>query len=324
MSSYIIYGSDLKAKQEFVANILEQNKLNENLNTTTLKDEVTLEDIITSIQTIPFVNDKRCVIVFDFLWEDLRKKNKLLLINLLKNIPERMILIFIRTADKLPATAQKMLKEFNNFAEIVKLNLSSESELAHSIKSMLQKENIEIEISHCNSLVNICKASPIAINNEISKLIAYAQAFNKRKITLSDIELMIKHEPEQNVFKLGNLIISGDLEHAIAVLYELIQTTEQPIIIGALRFLFSDMLNAKLAQVNHIPMENLQTDFSNTYKGKGFRIKNAYKIASKVSLKSICECIFILSDADLAFKTYSNDNDALQEVICKLYMCLHA
>ena len=71
---YVIYGSNAKAKQEFVQKLISTSDISEEFNKTVLKDDFSLEDIITTAQTVPFGAGNRCVIVYDFLWEKLKKK----------------------------------------------------------------------------------------------------------------------------------------------------------------------------------------------------------------------------------------------------------
>ena len=322
---YVIYGSDLKAKQEFVQKLISDSDISEEFNKTVLKDDFTLEDIITTAQTVPFGAGKRCVIVYDFLWEKLKKKELKVLEECLSSLSSNTMLIFVRTEENLLQPAKKLLTTLFTVAEIVELNVRSEQESAEMLQNMFSKEHIKINKLSCADIVERCKNDPLLLGNEFAKLCAYAKAFNKKQIAEEDIDLMVSYEPEQNIFKLGNAVLKGDLNYAYSVLTKLFaQAQQSTTIVGSLRFVFSDLLIAKLALIWHHSEAELHNDFKNTFKGKTFRIKNALKTAQNFSLEAICNCVTILKEADITLKTSAAEpQGVLQEAICKLNLCLH-
>ncbi|MGN1039355.1 MAG: DNA polymerase III subunit delta [Oscillospiraceae bacterium] len=322
---YVIYGSDLKAKQEFVQKLISDSDILEEFNKTTLRDDFTLEDIITTAQTVPFGAGKRCVIVYDFLWEKLKKKELKVLEKCLSSLSSNTMLIFVRTEENLLQPAKKILTTVFTSAEIVELNVRSEQESAEMLQDMFSKEHIKINKLYCADIVERCKNDPLLLGNEFAKLCAYAKAFNKKQIAEEDIDLMVSYEPEQNIFKLGNAVLKDDLNYAYSALTKLFaQAQQSTAIVGSLRFVFSDLLIAKLALMGRHSEAELHNDFKNTFKGKTFRIKNVLKTAQNFSLEAICNCITILKEADVTLKTSAAEpQGVLQEAICKLNLCLH-
>ena len=322
---YVIYGSDLKAKQEFVQKLISDSDITEAFNKTILKDDFSLEDIITIAQTVPFGAGNRCVVVYDFLWEKLKKKELKILEECLSSLFNNTTLIFVRTEENLLQPAKKLLTTLFASAEVMELNIRSEQESAEMLQNMFRGEHIKINRLSCADIVERCKNDPLLLSNEFAKLCAYAKAFNKEQITEEEIDLMVSYEPEQNIFKLGNAVLKGDLNYAYSALTKLFaQAQQSTAIVGSLRFVFSDILIAKLALMGRHSEAELQNDFKNTFKGKTFRIKNALKTAQNFSLEAICNCITILKEADIALKTSAAEpQGVLQEVICKLNLCLH-
>ena len=325
---YVIYGSDLKAKQEFVQKLISNSDISEEFNKTVLKDDFTLEDIITTAQTVPFGIGNRCVVVYDFLWEKLKKKELKVLeecLSSLSNNTTNTMLIFVRTEENLLQPAKKLLTTLFAAAEIMELNIRSEQESAERLQNMFSKEHIKINKLSCADIVERCKNDPLLLGNEFAKLCAYAKAFNKKQIAEEDIDLMVSYEPEQNIFKLGNAVLKGDLNYAYSALTKLFaQAQQSTAIVGSLRFVFSDLLIAKLALMGRHSEAELHNDFKNTFKGKTFRIKNALKTAQNFSLEVICNCVTILKEVDVTLKTSAAEpQGVLQEAICKLNLCLH-
>ena len=322
---YVIYGSDLKAKQEFVQKLISDSDITEAFNKTILKDDFTLEDIITTAQTVPFGAGNRCVVVYDFLWEKLKKKELKILEECLSSLSNNTTLIFVRTEENLLQPAKKLLTTLFASAKVIELNIRSEQESAEILQNMFRGEHIKISKFSCADIVERCKNNSLLLSNEFAKLCAYAKAFNKEQIAEEDIDLMVSYEPEQNIFKLGNAVLKGDLNYAYSALTKLFAQAQQATaIVGSLRFVFSDLLIAKLALMERHSEAELQNDFKNTFKGKTFRTKNALKTAQNFSLEAICNCVTILKEADIALKTSAAEPQGiLQEVICKLNLCLH-
>ena len=322
---YVIYGSDLKAKQEFVQKLISDSDITEAFNKTILKDDFSLEDIITTAQTVPFGAGHRCVVVYDFLWEKLKKKELKILEECLSSLSNNTTLIFVRTEENLLQPAKKLLTTLFASAEVMELNIQSEQESAEILQDMFRGEHIKISKFSCADIVERCKNNPLLLSNEFAKLCAYAKAFNKEQIAEEDIDLMVSYEPEQNIFKLGNAVLKGDLNYAYSALTKLFAQEQQATaIVGSLRFVFSDLLIAKLALMERHSEAELQNNFKNTFKGKTFRIKNALKTAQNFSLEAICNCVTILKEADISLKTSAAEpQGVLQEAICKLNLCLH-
>lgn len=321
---YVIYGSDLKAKQEFVQKLISDSDIAEAFNKTILKDDFSLEDIITTAQTVPFGVGNRCVVVYDFLWEKLKKKELKILEECLNSLSNNTTLIFVRTEENLLQPTKKLLTTLFASAKVMELNIRSEQESAEMLQNMFRGEHIKISKFSCAEIVERCKNNPLLLSNEFAKLCAYVKAFNKEQIAEEDIDLMVSYEQEQNIFKLGNAVLKGDLNYAYSALTKLFAQAQQATaIVGSLRFVFSDLLIAKLALMERHSEAELQNDFKNMFKGKTFRIKNALKTAQNFSLEAICNCVTILKEADIALKTSAAEpQGVLQEAICKLNLCL--
>ena len=274
---------------------------------------------------MPFGAGNRCVVVYDFLWEKLKKKELKILEECLSSLSNNTTLIFVRTEENLLQSAKKLLTTLFASAEVMELNIQSEQESAEILQDMFRGEHIKISKFSCADIVERCKNNPLLLSNEFAKLCAYAKAFNKEQIAEEDIDLMVSYEPEQNIFKLGNAVLKGDLNYAYSALTKLFAQAQQATaIVGSLRFVFSDLLIAKLALMERHSEAELQNNFKNTFKGKTFRIKNALKTAQNFSLEAICNCVTILKEADISLKTSAAEpQGVLQEAICKLNLCLH-
>ncbi|GHU84536.1 hypothetical protein FACS1894198_0320 [Clostridia bacterium] len=323
-NTYIVYGSDGYLKSKFVGDLLKKIDIKQPCNLTTFKEDFELYEIIDATQTIPFAEEKRCVVVYNFAWESLTKKEVAGFLTFLANVSDQSFLIFLRTEPKLNAAATKLLNSFGEFATLKELNAMTGLALINFVISEFEASGIKISRVCASSLTNLCSLNLHFIMLEISKLCAYANAFQKNVIEQSDIDLMIKTNLEQSAFEISKAIVQGDLKLAHKTLSGMMKNNGPPsLIVAAISTLFIDLLRTKIASLCKITPETFSADFADVYKGKMFRIQNAYKLASKYTLNSIILCIDILSALDVDLKNHSDDSQtSIQEVLCRIHMCL--
>ncbi|MDR2817580.1 MAG: DNA polymerase III subunit delta [Oscillospiraceae bacterium] len=323
-NTYIIYGSDSYLKSKFVEDLLREINIQQPCNLTTFKEDFKLYEIIDATQTIPFAEKKRCVLVYDFAWENLNKKEVASFLAFLANVSDQSYLVFLRTENKLNATATRLLSSFEEFVTLKELNAMAEPALVNFVVSKFEAKGIKISRTHASTLVSLCSHDLHFIMLEISKLCAYTSAFKKDALEQSDIDLMIKTNLEQSAFEISKAIVQGNLKLAHQTLSGMMKNNEPPsLIVAAVSSLFIDLLRAKIASLCKVAPETVLTDFADVYKNKMFRIQNAYRLASKHSLNSIIRCIDILSTLDVYLKNNSDDSQtSIQEALCRIHMCL--
>ena len=321
---YIVYGNDFYMKREFVSRLMLDSQVTQELNQTVLKEDFSLDDVITAAYTIPMGPGGRCLVVFGFIWEGLGKREQARFIKLFDSVPDQTTLIFVREEAKLPSGALKLLERAKNKPVQAFFEKPSGAKAASFVKQRFKEQGVEIDQACCRQIATLCDEDSQGIVNEVAKLCSYARAFSKPKISQEDINIMVHNKLEQNIFELGKEILSHELGRAFLVLKRLTQNNEQPIaIVGALRFVFSDLLYAKLAQNNRVLFEQFVQDFLGIYKSKTFRAKNAFATASNLTIGMIRNCIFALSNADLALKNDEPDPvGVLEELLCRLQIAL--
>ncbi len=105
------------------------------------------------------------------------------------------------------------------------------------------------------------------------------------------------------MFDLSKAIVAGRSGQALHLLGQLFVQREEPIsVLAVLSNAFADIYRAKIAVAGGSTATALGEDFK-SYKGKEFRLRNAARDASRLSVEALRDCLALLADADGALKS---------------------
>lgn len=258
---YVLFGSDRFTRDEQVRG-LRRRMLAEpcgeyNLSVLT-GDDVTIRDIRAVADTLPFMTDRRLVIVEGLLGR-LAGQTKgasrrarttrasgakappksadegptVELVKFLADLPNSTALVFVE--DKIdPALVEGWLPP--DRAHIRGYERPRPNELGRWIERRAKHHEGRIEVAAVRQLAQLAPEDLGLLDTELQKLITYADG---RPVTLEDVELL-SASPEVNVFGLLDAIAAGDRGPALAQLRRLLQRGERPeamvpLIAGSLR-----------------------------------------------------------------------------------------
>jgi DNA polymerase III delta subunit len=323
-NTFVIYGADNYRKYEFLDQLLQQIGIKYLCNFSILKDEYELCEIINIAQTIPFAEEKRCVVVHNFQWEVLPAKQQEHFLKFLNHVPQQTFLIFFRSELKLTAACFKFITYIKDCATLKEFNLMSDLQLLEFIVSKVKKNGQQISKTNAAHLIKRCSSNLQAIAQEITKLCAHAAACARKSIEESDIDLMTPSSVEQSAFEITKSLLKEDLHLAQIQLSCLLKNNSQPpMIVAAISTLFLDLVRVKIAMLENISSTVFLSDFNDIYKGKAFRVQNAYKLAQSHSMAAIVAYLSVLSDLDVDLKSnFLVQHNSLQDAICRLHMHL--
>jgi DNA polymerase-3 subunit delta len=282
--------------------------------------ESSAEDILNALQTLPFLNEKRIVVVKDL--NKIRPSDAERLTSYLSNIIETSCLILLYYDNYKKETVAKR-KELINKCITSKNCISVdcrkqyESEAREFIKTeFIQKDKV-ISNDVALRIIEENGTDLLNISNEIEKLSLFTGKNNKN-ITLEDLEKISGHTKETNIYALSSYIEAKNLKKAVFTMEKLLNEGEEPVmILSAVASTIRRMLNAKSIieeQSMSAAEAALALKIHNFYAGTFFtNLKKHSTHILKTSLKVILE-------ADIAIKTGSNDAiSALEKIV--LYIC---
>ncbi len=267
------------------------------------------------IEALPLMSDKKCVILKNPNIEKMVKDDFDILLQIVNNPnPTTVFIIFVSAYDidlKKNLKAKKLCEAVTKNGVAVDFSPKTRSELAKIIKQRVSKNGSEIENKAIDALIERSGNSLDKLTIEIDKLTSYRP---DGEITKKDVETVVGMSLEASVFDLSKSMLKNNYNRAFEILDDLFLAREEPLaILGVLNMTFVDLYRAKVAMLASKNAEDVCEIFS--YRGKEFRIRNAFKDVPKYSARTLRKCLEILAEADIKLKTTKADGKIVVEKV---------
>lgn len=283
-------------------------------------EEVEVDVAIEDAETLPFMGERRVVIIKNpyFLSTEKRKEKlehnvKRLEQYITEPAPYTIVAIFA-PYEKLDER-KKMTKALKKVATVVDMNEFSETEMVSWIKEVTHDEHVVIEEQAIEKLMVLTASNLMLIQNELKKLCTYVGAGGV--ITEELVRQLVARTLEQNIFELMDLVIQKKRHDALQLLYDLLKTNEEPIkIVSLLTSQFR-----LLMQVKHlVQMGYSQPQIASTLKVHPYRVKLANLKAKRFHEEELTLILKQLANADYEMKTGKMDKQLVLELfLMKLF-----
>lgn len=308
--AYLLLGKESYLIQETVQLIIEAaldpSEMDFNLAQYDLS-ETALESAIEDAETLPFLGEKRVVILKNphFLTSE-KKKEKIehrieKLEEYLKSPAPYTILIIVAPYEKLDER-KKITKAVKKMTEAVEMNGFSEHETKKWMKELADANAIALQDSARDRLYLLTAGNLMAISQEIKKLSTYAGEGGM--ITEDIVSSLVSRTLEQNIFELIEKVIRKDRTRAMQIFYDLLKANEEPIkILSLLINQFRLILQVKELSV----LGYGQQQIAGNLKVHPFRVKLAMQQAQLFQTQELTSIMNQLGDADYDMKTGKMD-----------------
>lgn len=193
-----------------------------------IKDDIDI--VLNSCETLPFVGEKRIVIVkskeaFSGNKNAMGKDDEEKLIKYISNVPETTCLIFI-AGEKIDKR-KKLVKEIKSNGKILEFDKLDRTSLLKWIQKILKSNNKGISRTALEGLVDSLgyldresSSTLYDVENEVKKLCNYAA--NKEMIELSDIEKIMTKPLENNIFLLVDSVADKNSNLALKMFNQML------------------------------------------------------------------------------------------------------
>lgn len=285
----VICGNEEFLTQKAIIDISNKYSGNFNeLNMTIFSDNTSADTILSTCEQLPFMADKRLVIVKNP--PELKKVQKGTdrYIDYIENSSDQTLLVFWLN-EKIDMRTQiaKVLQKKNT---IMEFETPDTATLIKWIIKHFSIQNKKIDSQTAEYLLFRVGNNMLNLANEIKKLVALAG--DKDVITKELIDLIIVPNAQESIFKLIDMLLEMNTDNLLRYLNNLIYEGEKPAgIISLLLSTFHNILQIKIMQVSSdkgILKVNLPD----------FVIKKYQKLLKNISLKTIKTCFNILLDAE--------------------------
>lgn len=289
------------------------------------------------IQMMPMMSEYNCILINDYNCEkprenmaglraeDLNKK----LIDVLKDIPHQTIVIFNVTGFEINAktdfkTGKSIIKDKNKkladlaakMGALVECPIKTENELAKEIAASVSARGALISLDRARELAEMCQSDTLTIRNEIDKLCAYV---GSGEITADTLHNLVHRQSDVTFFKLADAVAAFNKKSAFEALDELMQDKDnRGAVLANITGSFIDMYRAVCARRCGKQIQDVKEDFAYVW---DFKVKNAFRDSSRMSVRRLRECISILRDTNIALNSGGGDEKTiLEQTVTKMLM----
>jgi DNA polymerase-3 subunit delta len=186
-------------------------------NTTTLDgQQVTLDQLRTTCETLPFLAGKRLVIVRGL---NNHKSPSDYIVN---NIPDSTILVLV---DSKVSSNNPLFKELSAKAELRSFPLLRDAELRQWVQERVTEEGGSISLRAVDLITKLVGSNLWIMSNEIDKLVLFTSG---RRIEEEDVNIVVSYSQEANVFAMVDAILEFKVRLAEQLLQQLLQRGAAP------------------------------------------------------------------------------------------------
>lgn len=321
---YFIYGNEPYLK-DFYANKIIEKSVKKDFQMFNLHvfdgENANLNDIASCTESLPMMDEHALIVIKDYRFDKSGEDDRKQIEAIVSDIPETNIVLFwmqnVEVDVKKNDKWKKAVTLMNKYGSVLVLDKKNRSQLVKLLMSGASKRECSISSQNAEYLINLVGDDMNNLLNELEKLCFFA---NKSEITKQHIESLAVRSVSARVFDLATDIIQGRNEKAFEVLKTLISQKEEPVNINSqLINAYVDIYRAKVfSEAGERP--DAAAKYYN-YQNKTFRLTNAARDSSRISISAIRVCLEILASADEKLKSSAvNKTLILEETIVKLIL----
>lgn len=267
-----------------------------------------LDDILQACEALPVMGECTCVTVRDLNVDTMGAQEFDTLCAAVADLPPTTVMLVWQDSlvfdQKTSSRCSKLIKVFEDCGHAARIKKRIGSALLKPLTAGAAKRGCTLDSVSANYLVSVVGDDFNTLLNELEKLCHFV---GKGVITRQTIDEVCVKSLDATAFDLARALISNNSDRANRLLNTLFERRVKPqLIMGALIGVYVDMYRAKVALTNGKSAEFFAASFN--YKGKEFRLKNAARDCSRLSVKSLRESLDILFKADLTIKTEYSDS----------------
>jgi len=201
----------------------------EDLNESVLASPET-DALIAAAETLPFMADRRLVIVRDYPALIGRAEADDRLVQYLPNVPATTILLFYCTPK--PDGRKKLYSAINKLGGVVKFDRLKDLELTTFVAKAFKAQGRECDARTADFLIFTCGNDTATLLTEIAKIAAWHP--EQEKVDPEDVRALATPSGESTVFGMVDAVVAGDANRAFALFNRLLRSGEDRVFVLAM------------------------------------------------------------------------------------------
>lgn len=320
-SVYLLFGEDAYLKTAYLNKISHLiAEPDDVFNYSKFTGKLDLQSVYDAVMQLPFMADRKCVIINDYDFKDVSDKEFERLLSLLGDIPEETTLIMYFdgiAVDTKQARFKKLViatEKSGGFA--VEFKHRSAAELVKMLCDGAAKRHCKMDRVVGSYLVETVGEDINLLRNELEKLCAYV---GQGAVTKEHIDLICTKTVEANLFQLSDFILNCDSTNALKLLDELLFMHIEPMpVLYTISGVFVDIYRVSCARLQGKTNDDVIKSFKYPA-NKHFLVRKAAQNLNKFDVKKITLCLDALVRADKDLKSFGLDSrTVLEQLIIKL------
>lgn len=310
---YLFYGTETYLKARYTE-LLKKVLLEPSAETMNMDifegNKQAISTILDSTETLPFLSDKRFVIVKESgLFQAGRKNDSEKMADYLKKIPDTTCILFLETeVDK----RGKIYKAVVKNGYVAEMNGLSEKELLYWITRECKKNKFEIETKVASYLLHIVGAEMVQLEAEIKKLSGFLP--ENAQATTYDIDIICTKSLETKIFDLVNAVANGKPKEAITIYRNLLLMKESPLMVLAMIIRqFRMILQCKILS------EQGEPQIAKKIGLRDFMVREYLKQAKYFSVEELKQSLEYCLQTDVTIKTGKQNSELAIELLILRY-----
>jgi DNA polymerase III subunit delta len=315
---YLLYGTENflidEIKQGIITTALSQEEYDFNLSTYDM-NEIPVETAIEDAETLPFMGEKRVVIIKNasFLTGAKEKQKVEHNLNRLEtyiNDPVSYTCFIIEAPYEKLDERKKVVKLIKKQFEVLHASPMNEKLVYDWLHERARDHHITLTSDGADRLLQLLGAKLMILSSEVAKMALYVGEGGE--INSEVVDLLVARTLENDVFALVDRVVHRKLEEAFRILYDLFQQNEEPIKIAAL-------LVRQFRIIYHVKELTRrgysQKQIATTLKIHPYGVKVAAGQANFFKEKDLTEILAAFAEADYQMKTGFMDKKLILEML---------
>ena len=311
---YLLYGGDELSIDETLSSLKEEVGSAEvrDFNITSLRGaDLAIEELIATCTTVPFLADKRLVIVVGLLslfeaggpgqtgrWEGLSDR--------LSTLPDTTNLVF---SDGRLSQSNPLLRQLSPLAKTLTFPSPTARELPGWIQKRAAARGVRIEPRAISAMADAIGGNLRIIDTELQKLSLYRAG---EKVRHQDVGELVAYVREGSIFAAVDAVLEGRPRVAIRVIHQLLDAGRPPSYVIAMiarqvRFL----LLAKELMDQRVPSAEMGRRLSLS----GYPLQKTMEQAPRLTKQRLVDIHRKLLEADLSVKTGPVDEQLVLDLL---------
>jgi DNA polymerase-3 subunit delta len=301
---YVYYGKDGYIIKQKTNQLITKFAIDEFNVTTYDMEETDIEDAINDAATIPFLSERKMVVVKNayFLSTDMSKRKEIkhnldALHRYIEHPSQETIFVIQVPYDKLDAR-KAITKFIQKNATTEECTPLKEQDLRGWVRRQLGKHGIGIDADAMEELLKRVENNTEVLVSETTKLVFYAE--DMHQVNVETIKKVITKNVEDNVYEITNNLLENNRGKALEIYNDLVMHSEDPLrILGILVNKYREILHTKLLMEAGTEKAEI-SDYFNATSGRTYYImKNARSVRKDIVEDQLAK----LEDLDYKIKT---------------------